>query len=144
MRLYIILFIITFPLLLSSQGPEAGFIEHFKTSVWVSLLDFNDSGLKYVKEIKLVKSRISIDSLKYHPHFRISQETFQISYFYREDSHAADSSTYIPGIFKRIDCQYSYNKGILTIVMTDKNKTTLRFKTAIVSTESFILLSRTK
>lgn len=147
MKQIIIMFIFSLLTLPSfSQKVEQNFIDNFKTSKWKSLDNFNDSTIIQLKEIKLVRWNPSVDTLRHQPTLWIFNDEFKIKYYYNtvicQDSNFAETKTN----FNTLDCQYFYdnNKGLLTIILDDKDKTTLTYKTAIVSAGSFILLSRNK
>jgi hypothetical protein len=128
------------------QKIEQSFIDNFKTSKWKSVDNFNDSTIIQLKEIKLVRWDPSVDTLRHKPALWIFNDEFKIKYYYNtiisQDSNSVQTKT----SYNTLDCQYSYdnNKGILTIILDNKDKTTLTYKTAIVSSGSFIILTRKK
>lgn len=128
------------------QAIEKNFIDNFKTSKWKSLVNFNDSTLLQLNEIKLVRWNPALDSLRHQPTVWIFNEEFKIKYYHptilSEDSIAIQTKSH----FNTMDCQYAYDnkKGLLTLILDNKEKTSITFKTAIVSSGSFILLTRIK
>ena len=144
MRQISIIFIF-FHFTLSSLGQkiEQNFIDNFKKSKWKSVDNFNDSTIIQLKEIKLIQWSPSIDTLRHHPTFWINDE-FYIKYYYNTIVSRDTNFVETKFNFNTIVCKYSYDnkKGHLTIILNDKDKTTLTYKTAIVSTGSFILLTR--
>jgi hypothetical protein len=126
------------------QKIEANFVDNFKTSKWKSLDNFNDSTMLTLKELKLTRWNPANDSLKHYPMLWIFNDEFKIKYYYyttvARDSITQNTKTN----FNVLTCNYSYvkDKGELTIVLDNKEKSTLTYKTAIVSTGSFILLTR--
>lgn len=142
-----ILFLITFSLLALScfgQKIEANFIDNFKTAKWKSIDNFNDSTIIEMKEIKLVRWNPAIDSFRHKPILWIFKDEFKIKYYYNTSISNNSDSVQTKTNFNTMDCQYTYNnnKRLLTIILDNKLKTTLTFKTAIISSGNFILLTR--
>jgi hypothetical protein len=147
MRQIIVLFFIFFSTFNSiAQKPEANFIDNFKTSKWNSIDNFNDSTILQLQELKLVKWNPTVDSLKDNPRIWIFNDEFKIKYYHNITVKVDSGLTETKRSFNTLNCKYSYDsdKGLLTITMDNKDKSTLVYKTAIVSTGSFILLTRTK
>jgi hypothetical protein len=128
------------------QKIEPNFIDNFKTSKWKSLDNFSDSTILKLKELKLTRWNPANDSLKYFPTLWIFNDGFKIKYYYNTTITRDSIITNTKTNFNVLNCTYSYDngKGELTIILDNKDKSTLTFKTAIISSGSFILLTRKK
>jgi hypothetical protein len=126
------------------QKIEPYFIDNLKTSKWKSLNNFNDSTILQLRELKLTRWNAANDSLKHYPMLWIYNDELKIKYYSNATITQTNNSIETKTDFDVINYTYSYNndKGILAITLDNNDKTTLTYKTSIVSTGSFILLTR--
>jgi len=144
MKRILLLFLLITALRVSGQPIAPNFIDNFKISKWKSIDNFNDSTILQLKELKLVRFNQAGDSLQRNPVLWIFNDEFKIKY-YNNDSVTNDSTSIKEKAgFNTLNCKYTYDKGILTLTLDNKEKSILRFEGGIVSTGSFILLTRIK
>lgn len=116
---------------IACQG-QTLFFDHLENSVWTSDAEFDVSKLDQVREIGLTKLRISRDALTVDRTLWTFNDSLRISYY--DSSQKRDSTI---AIF-----QYNVDRDTGTLKIIPDNEEALVFNAGIVSTGSFVLLSR--
>jgi hypothetical protein len=117
------------------------FMDNLKSSKWKSIDNFNDSTILHIKELKLCKWIPGSDSLKHNPTIWLFDKELKIKYYFttvKSDSASSKTNTE----FNILNCNYSFENNLLTTILDNKYKSKLTFRTAIVSTGSYIILTR--